>query len=111
MSITRNINLSASKEVTIKVINQEGQTLNSYNITGNLNSKLGNQVKSQANIIEVLVNGVQTSLSNLKDMNFSAVNNVTILTQAGIGINADIPAIGLASHNVVVSIQSHKTHL
>lgn len=92
-----NSNLLATKTIQVSVINQLGQSVNSYQIIGNLNEKIGNKLENQSSneLIQVLVNGEVSSMNQLKNMSISNVNSVTIMTQNGIGVNSQYMLNGM----------------
>ncbi|MGL4990963.1 MAG: hypothetical protein ACRC57_07360 [Sarcina sp.] len=107
--LQNNSNLEATKTIQVSVINQLGQSVNSYEITGNLNEKVGNKLEAQNpnEVIQVLVNGEVSSMNQLQNMNISNINSVTIMTQNGIGVNSQYMLNGMTyslpanSNNIV----------
>lgn len=88
-NVTSTEALISTKTIKVNVLNQQGQNQDSYSISGLGFQKLGDNLKNQAQVIQVLINGVPMSLNQAKNITFAdAGSTITIMDNANMGINA-----------------------
>ncbi|MGL5574961.1 MAG: hypothetical protein ACRDCW_05315 [Sarcina sp.] len=91
INATQTINSEVAKQKTktvkVKVINEEGVLVKSYEMSGRVNETVANQIKQQPNIIEVLNNGKKTTVRDISDLTFRELGDtITIVVKDGLGI-------------------------
>lgn len=80
---------NASSTVQVNVVDQMGNNINSYSMTGNNGSTIANNLKSQSGVIEVLVNGKAMSMAQARALTFGqAGNTITVVENGTMGINS-----------------------
>lgn len=105
------------KTVNVNIINQVGQAVGNYTISGTTDSKVGSKLKDQSQVIQVLNKGEVTSINTLKNATFSELGNtITIMTQEGIGVDASYTINGQphalpANDNNIVTLNSAKIYV
>ncbi|MGL4450345.1 MAG: hypothetical protein ACRCTZ_04020 [Sarcina sp.] len=91
INMTQVINSEVAKQKTkivkVKVINEDGILVKSYEMSGRVNETVANQIKQQPNIIEVLNNEKTTTVRNISDLTFRELGDtITIVVKDGLGI-------------------------